>query len=166
MKLIDEKGRIFGFLNIIDLIIILLLLGAIWGIFTKTAVLKRLGKNYTVSRVQIVVLVENVRQYTVDVVKPGDVIKELRSGEQVGVVKEVKVEDYKEKAPDAQGVWHLSPVPDKKNIYLTLEGNLKAYNKEFRAGQTDVKVGTKINLKSTLYNFESFVLKVQELEQK
>jgi hypothetical protein len=101
-----EKGKIFGLLNIIDLIIILLILGAIWGVFAKTSLLGRIKQNYVVSPIQVLIIVENVRQYTVDVVKPGDLIKESRSGEQLGVVKEVMVEDYKEKA-----VWRMSPVP-------------------------------------------------------
>jgi len=158
-----EKGKLFGLLNIVDLIIVLLILGAIWGIFAKTSLLGHIKQNYTVSPVRVLIIVEGVRQYTVDVVKPGDPIKESRSGEQLGVVKEVKVEDHKEKTSDAQGVWHMSPVPGKKNIYLTVEGNLKAYNDEFKVGQTDIKVGTKITLKSKLYNFEGFILKFQEI---
>ncbi|WP_194174818.1 DUF4330 domain-containing protein [Desulfofundulus thermobenzoicus] len=165
MKFIDEKGRFFGVLNIIDLLIILLVLGAIAGIFAKTSVLKRINRNFTEVPARMQLIVENVRQTTADAVKPGDIIKEVRSGEQLGVVKEVKVEDYKEKAADSQGNWHMSPVPDKKTIFITLEGNLKSYNNEFRAGQTDIKIGSKVNVKSNMYTFEGYILKIETIKQ-
>ncbi|RJQ29377.1 MAG: DUF4330 domain-containing protein [Peptococcaceae bacterium] len=162
MKLIDDRGRIFGLINIIDLLVILVVLGVIWGLLTRTAVLERFNRSYEEKPVEILFLVENVRQYTVDVIQPGEVVREFRSDETVGTIKTVEVRDYKEKAPDAAGNWHMSPVPGKKELYITVEGRVKEYNGVFKVGQSDLKVGGKITLKGKRFNVETFVLKIQD----
>ncbi len=91
----------------------------------------------------------------------GDVIRELRSGAELGVVKDVKVQDHRKQAPDAQGNWHMSVVPGRKTVILTVEGDLPAYNHQFRVGQADVKVGSKITISSNRYNFEGVFIKVE-----
>ncbi len=163
MKII-EKGKLFGYLNIFDVVIVLLILGAVGGLFAKTATLKKMMKNYTVSRVQTEVLASNVYPEQAEAVRPGAVVSELRSGEALGVVKEVRVEDYMEKAPDARGAWHWSPVPGKKNVIVTVEGDLKSYNGFFRVGQVNVAAGCKIDITSPRFGFEAEILKVDVLQ--
>ncbi len=163
MKII-EKGKLFGYLNIFDVVIVLLILGAVGGLFAKTATLKKVMKDYTVSRVQTVLLVNNVYPEQAESIRPGAVVSELRSGEALGVVKEVRVKDYMEKAPDAQGNWHWSPVPGKKDVFITVEGDLKSYNGFLRVGQVNVAAGCKINITSPGFGFEAQVLKVDVLQ--
>ncbi|RJQ24500.1 MAG: DUF4330 domain-containing protein [Peptococcaceae bacterium] len=162
MKLIDDRGRLFGLINIIDLFVVLIVLGVVWGLLTRTAVLERLNRSYAEKPVEILFLVENVRQYTVDAIQPGEVVRELRSDETVGTIRTVEVRDYKEKVPDLEGNWHMSPVPGKKELFITVEGRLKEYNGAFRVGQSDIKVGSKVTLKGKRFNVETFVLKIQD----
>lgn len=162
MRIIDDRGRLFGLINVIDLLVVVVVVGVVWGLLTRTAVLERLTRSYVEKPVEILFLAENVRQYTVDAVQPGEVLRELRSDGEVGTVKTVEVRDYKEKAPDAEGNWHMSPVPGKKELYITVEGRLKEYNGAFRVGQSDIKVGSKVTLKGKRFNVETYVLKIQE----
>ncbi|HHW40028.1 MAG TPA: DUF4330 domain-containing protein [Syntrophomonadaceae bacterium] len=163
MKIL-EKGKLFGCLNIFDVVIVLLILGAVGGLFAKTATLKKVMKDYTVSRVRTVLLVNNVYPEQAEAVRPGAVVSELRSGEALGVVKDVRVKDYMEKASDAQGNWHWSPVPGKKDVFITVEGDLKSYNGILRVGQVNVAAGCKINITSPGFGFEAQVLKVDVLQ--
>jgi hypothetical protein len=57
----------------------------------------------------------------------------------------------------------MNPVPGKKDMTLILEGDLTAYNHQFRAGQTDVKVGSKITINSDLYQFQGVIIGVEEI---
>ncbi|MGB9791725.1 MAG: DUF4330 domain-containing protein [Thermacetogeniaceae bacterium] len=162
MKIV-ERGKLFGCLNVFDVIILVLILGALVGLFAKTAALKKMMKDYTVSHVRTVLLVNNVYPEQAEAVKPGAVVSELRSGETIGVVKDVEVRDYMERAADAQGNWHWSPVPGKKDVIITLEGDLKSYNGFLRVGQVNVAAGCKINITSPGFGFEAQVLKVDVL---
>lgn len=158
-----EKGKLFGYLNIFDVVIVLLILGALVGVFAKTAALKKMMRDYTVSHVRTVLLVTNVYPEQADAVKPGAVVSELRSGEAIGVVKDVQVRDAMERASDAQGNWHWSPVPGKGDVFITVEGDLKSYGGFLRVGQVNIAAGCKLNITSPGFGFEAQVLRVDVL---
>jgi hypothetical protein len=160
MKLF-EKGKLFGLLNAVDIIVILLVLAAVAGVAAKTSILKKMAVKTTVSHVRIQVFVDDILPVEAAVPQKGDVVRELSSGEELGVVKEVQVRDHVEKAADAQGVWHMNPVPGKKTVILTLEGDLPVYNRQIRLGTANIKVGCKITITSDLYQFESFIIGVE-----
>ncbi len=79
----------------------------------------------------------------------------------MGVIKAYDVEDHVEKAADAQGNWHMNPVPGRKTLILTLDGNLTDYNNQIKVGTIDVKVGSKITISSDLYNFQGVIIGVK-----
>ena len=47
-----EKGKLFGLLNIVDIIVILLVVGAVVGVAAKTSVLRKMVVKSTVSHRQ------------------------------------------------------------------------------------------------------------------
>lgn len=162
MKLF-EKGKLFGLLNIVDIIVILLVLAAVAGVLAKSSVLERMMVKSTVSHVRTQYYVEDIIPASAAVPQIGDIVRDIRSGGELGAVKEISVQDYHEQAADAQGNWHMSPVPGKKTVILTAEGEMTKYNNQFRVGQSDIKVGSKITISSDLYNFEAIIIKVEEI---
>ncbi len=158
-----EKGKLFGLLNIVDIIVILLVVAAVVGVGAKTSVLRKMTAKSTVSLVRTQVFIDDILPVSAAAPQVGDIVMELSSGEELGVVKEVKVEDHVEKASDAQGNWHMNPVPGRKSVTLTLEGELTAYNHQFRVGQADIKIGSKITITSDLYQFEGVIIGVEEV---
>ncbi len=162
MKLF-EKGKLFGLLNIVDVIVILLVVGAVVGVAAKTSVLRKMVVKSTVSHVRTQVFIDDILPVTAAAPKVGDVVRELSSGDELGVVTDVKVEDHVEKASDAQGNWHMNPVPGRKTVILTLDGDLTAYNHQFRVGTMSVKVGSKITISSDLYQFDVVIIEVEEI---
>jgi len=159
-----EKGKLFGLLNVVDIIVILLVLGVVGGVAAKTSVLRKMVVKSTVSQVRTQVFIDDILPVTATAPKLGDVVRELSSGDELGVVTNVQVEDHLEKASDAQGNWHMNPVPGRKTVILTLDGNLTAYNHQFRVGTFDIKVGSKITINSDLYQFEGVIIGVEEIK--
>ena len=88
MSLIDNKGRIFGLINIIDLLVIVLIV-AVVGRFTLKSRQKSTGAVTT--NIEVVVHVKEVRDATADIVKVGDIVKETKSNVVLGKVVDVKV---------------------------------------------------------------------------
>lgn len=158
-----EKGKLFGLLNIVDIIVILVVLAAVVGVAAKTSVLKRMIVKTTVSQVRTVVFVDDILPVSAAAPQVGDVVWELRSGDELGVIKEIDIHDHVEKASDAQGNWHMNPVPGRKTVILTLDGDLTAYNHQFRVGTMSVKVGSKITISSDLYQFDVVIIEVEEI---
>jgi hypothetical protein len=161
MKLL-EKGKLFGLLNIVDIIVILLVVAAVVGVGAKTSLLRKMTAKSTVSPVRTQVFIDDILPVAAAAPKVGDVVREI-GGQELGVVRDVKVEDHVEKASDAQGNWHMNPVPGRRSVTLTLEGNLTAYNHQFRVGTMNIKVGSKITINSDLYQFEAVIIGVEEI---
>jgi hypothetical protein len=159
-----EKGKLFGLLNIIDIIVILLVVAAVVGVGAKTSVLRKMTAKSTVSLVRTQVFIDDILPESAAVPQVGDIVRELSSGEELGVVKDVKVEDHVEKASDAQGNWHMNPVPGRKSVILTLEGDLAAYNNQFRVGTMNVKVGSKITIDGDFYQFDGAIIEVEVIK--
>ncbi len=164
MKLF-EKGKLFGLLNAVDIIVILLVLAAVVGVAAKTSVLKKMMVKSTVSDVRTTIFVDDILPVSAATPQLGDVVMEKNSGEEIGVVKAIQIQPHLEKASDAQGVWHMNPVPGKDTLILTVEGEIPSYNNQFRVGQADIKVGSNIIISSYLWNFSpAVIIKVEEIK--
>lgn len=120
--LVDEKGRLFKKINLIDLLIILIVLAA--GIF----VFYKFGKaNITTvfEKKEPVILtftVESVPDYTANAVKEGAVVTDKVSSAQLGKVTKAVVGPDISYAYDNSGRWVQSSKPGYASIELTVEG--------------------------------------------
>lgn len=87
MKWIDEKGRLFGKLNLFDLLVILLVVAGLIGMSTRLVTKTATEKQYRSGVSQIEVL--NVPEYVADSFKVGDVLyeKEIELGTVTAVEK-------------------------------------------------------------------------------
>jgi hypothetical protein len=159
-----EKGKLFGLLNIVDIVVILVVVAAVVGVAAKTSVLRKMVAKSTVSHVSIQVFVDDILPEEAAVPQVGDTVWELSSGQELGAVTDVKVEGHVEKASDAQGNWHMNPVPGRKTVILTLDCHLPSYNRQLRLGTMNIKVGSKITIYSDLYQFESVPIGIEEIK--
>jgi hypothetical protein len=162
MKLFENR-KLFGLLNIVDIIVILLVLAAVAGVAVKSSVLDRMMVKSEISHVRTLFYVDDILPVAAEAAQVGDVIRDIRSGGELGVVRGIDIQDHVEPAADAQGNWHVNPVPGKKTVILTLEGDLTKYNNQFRVGQADIKVGSKMTVSADRYNYEGVIIKVEEI---
>lgn len=87
MKILDEKGRLFGKLNLIDLLVILAILYGLY--FVGTKVLARYFMPIQIDKYIVTLRAESVQPEIIDSIKVGDKLID-RSGSTVGVVVEPK----------------------------------------------------------------------------
>jgi hypothetical protein len=156
-----EKGKLFGLLNVVDIVVVLVVLAAIVGVVAKTHVLRKMTAKSAVVPVRTVVYIDDILPVEAQVPKAGDVIREFSSGDELGVVRAIQIEDHREKAADAQGNWHMNPVPGRKTLILTLDGSLTDSSNQIKVGTIDVKVGGKITITSDLYSFQGYIIDVE-----
>lgn len=89
--IIDDKGKLFGKISIIDLLVVCLVLAAIAGAYYK------FGKSNTISliskpdKIEMTFFTEDVPAYVGAAIKPGDTVKDRVVGAALGKVKEVIV---------------------------------------------------------------------------
>lgn len=146
MRIIDEKGKLFGIINIIDLtvllIIVLLVGGGIKRAKTKPELITETKKAL------ITVEVSEIRKPTVDALVVGDSFYHYDKGVLLGKIVDKKVEPYKEAVESGDGKWVLAEVPEKYVVKLTIEADAKVTPDLVSVEGEHIRVGTQFRLKN------------------
>jgi len=157
MSLIDNKGRIFGLINIIDLLVILLIV-AVVGRFTLRQ--KQQSAGAVTKNIEVVVHVKEVRDATCNVIKVGDIVKETKTNAVLGKITNVKVVPSETLVETADGQVVVAPNPVYKDMYITLSGAGSAGENAIVLGSNEIRVGTTLQLKTNMYSVTSTVMSI------
>lgn len=156
MKLIDEKGKVFGLINIVDLIIISVVLlvaaGAAYKYINKSAP----GAAVTV---EFEVMIPHVRPELTEAIKAGDRMVQGNSYTNV-TVKEVRLNPGYSINVDARGQRVESFDPYLKDVYVTNTGTTTLSSATISMGGQDIRVGKEYFVKSRDYEFKGTITKV------
>lgn len=159
MKIIDNKGKIFGIINIIDLLAILLVALLVYGGVTR---LKQSPAAEAETKKAIVTLeISNVRMATVDGIEVGDPLYHYDKGTLFGTIVDKKVEPYKEPVESGDGRWVLAEVPEKYVVTMTVEADAKDSLDVVIIGGEHTRIGAQFRLKNKKIAVTSTVLGVE-----
>ncbi|NLX61108.1 MAG: DUF4330 domain-containing protein [Tissierellia bacterium] len=146
MKIIDNKGKLFGIINVVDLVVILLVALVLYGGFTR---LKKSPTAEAESKKALVTLeISDVRNATVDGIQVGDPLYHYDKGTFFGTIVDKKVEPYKEPVESGDGRWVLAEVPGKYVVTLTVEAEAKDTEDVVIIGGEHTRIGTQFKLKN------------------
>lgn len=155
MKLIDEKGKLFGIINIVDLLVIVMVLSLILGIVVRfnSSKLNANDKNPAVQKEEIFVTLYSslVVPEIADSLKVGDKLvanNVFTNAEIVSV--DVKPAAYV--STNSYGEAVLSEHPLWKDITVVIKDTINPSSVILKAGNQEVRVGY------------SFILKTQTVE--
>ncbi len=146
MKLIDEKGRLFGLVNVLDLLFVLILAVAIVGGAKRLKGTRVV--NDTSRRASVEFLVKEVRQVTVDNIKVGDEVYHYDKGTYFGKITKTWVEPYTEKVESGDGAWVMAQVPERYNVHIIIEGDMQESDQAYTFGGEQLKIGNEYRLKT------------------
>jgi hypothetical protein len=148
MKLIDEKGRLFGKINIIDLVVVLLILFLVAAVGYKV-----LGPNVETS--------PNAQGEITAVVKftfkTDGVVSSLQKGQKLvfgtdyipgAVIEEVNAVEADYVTTDDQGKVHVEKHPFLKDIYVTIKANVDINAPILKVGTQEICQGKNFVLKT------------------
>lgn len=153
MKIIDKNGRLFGFINIIDLLVLIAVIGII------IVGVKRFGNKTTTAGAQtkpgiVVAEIAEVRDATVNAVKVGDPLYDYDKGTYIGEIAEVSSEPFT-KEVEYQGKWVKAEVPEKYVVNLKLKVDVKETDDFYQIGTEQLRVGAQQRVKNK--KFASFI---------
>ena len=158
MGLIDSKGKVFGLINIIDLLAILLIV-AVVGRFTLKQNQKSAGA--VAKNIEVVVHVKEVRDATANVVKVGDIVKETKSNAVLGKVTNVEIKPSDTLVETSDGRVVVCPNPVYKDMYITVVGSGSAGDNAIVLGSNEIRVGITLQLKTNMYSVTSTVMSIK-----
>lgn len=158
--MIDDKGRLFGKLSIIDIFVVVLILGVIAGTAYKLK-----GPVATVNRgdktIYYTVKISDVRSFTTDYYEEGMRVCDSKSGAYIGKIDAIRVEPYMDTVIMNDGTLKLAEKPGKVEIYLDLSAEGVETDQSFLVGGTyEVKAGTGAYLSTKKVEVQGSVEKV------
>ena len=156
MRLLDEKGKIFGLLNIIDAAILFVLLILAAGAAYKF-LLPQTATPPTI--VKFAVRVPAVPPETAQMVKAGDRLVAGASYVPV-TIKDVVVEPALSTETDAHGRKVLARDPYFKDLLVTLEGRTPISSAQIKLGAQEIRAGREYFVKTLTYELKGTIIKV------
>lgn len=146
MKIINEKGKLFGIINIIDLIVIVVLALLITG-GVKRVRTTRPDMVSETKKATVTIEVSEIRNATVEGLVVGDPIYHYDKGNYFGKIVDVKVEPFKE-AVESDGKWVNAEVPEKYVATLTVEADAVETPDVIIIGGEQTRIGHQFRLKN------------------
>lgn len=160
MKIIDEKGKIFGLVNIVDFIIILVVLLAAGGAYYKFSNKTEQAKPVSV---EFQVMIPHIRPELAQAIKVGD--KMVQGNSYTGVtVKDVQIKPGYSVNVDARGQRVESTEPFLKDVYVTNTGTTTLTSATITMGGQDIRVGKDYYVKSRDYELKGTIIKMEVKE--
>ncbi len=160
MALIDGKGRLFGKINIIDLLIVLLIIviaGGAYQVFLG-------GKSKQVIETSKVIYefeITNINMDFIDAINPGDPIRDNVRGNELGTVVGKASRNATMLNEDIiNGKYVIADVPDMYDVIITIEGQANITPANIIIGGAEIKVGKKFSIKGKGYANQGFVTKI------
>jgi len=162
MALIDEKGRLFGIINIVDLAVLLVVVLLAGGIVYK--LLPECTENTGDEKIEtftVTVKCPMIPGYAAERLKEGDRI--FYSGEYVnGEIASVRYENAKEAVVTADGKYVIAVHPELMDAYVTLHIFDDASTDEIMLGRYQVNLGKSFTMKTTRVEVQGIVIDISE----
>jgi hypothetical protein len=118
--LIDERGRLFGKISAIDIVVILVAAATIFAAYAKFNVVG--GPTVTINTVPVTykVIIRSVRSTSAALLREGDTLFS-DNGFDMGKITAVDVADAKTTAPKADGTYAIVSIENRYDVELTVE---------------------------------------------
>ncbi|MGE5613745.1 MAG: DUF4330 domain-containing protein [Bacillota bacterium] len=167
--IIDKNGKLFGKVNIIDILVVAVLLGAVAGAVYKFAKAGTTGILSKPDKVRIVIYCPEYPEYAAgeENIKEGSLVKDAVQGITLGTVTGVEIGEAVGYAVSDEGEFVTSSKPDHVSVSITVEGygrytenGLVINNVEYYVGQSidKLRVG-----KSDFRYFSPRIFKIEKI---
>lgn len=158
MKIVNDKGKLFGIINIIDLsvllILVLLIIGGAQRLKNKPIIASE------TSIATITLEVSDVRFATVENIKEGDPIYHYDKGGYIGTIENVSYEPYQEPV-EVDGKWVNMDVPEKYVAVFKVKAEVKDSPDVIIAGDEQIRIGVEFRVKNKSIAFFARVMGVE-----
>lgn len=159
----DKNGKIFGKINIIDLVAILIVILAIVGItirFTSIAA-ENVNKKAEFS---YVVGIEDVRIYSINALTQKGIVTD-KQGNIIGEITDVEYDTMKKQLINENGESVKETVPERYAARVTITAEGKDTDSGYFVGEnTELSVGSSITMYTKYSNCSGKIIEVQKQE--
>lgn len=147
MRFLDEKGRIFGRISIIDLVIVLVLLTA-GGWFAYAKFSKNLGQSIAAREqpIEFTIIIQAIRPTTADALRKGGKVFEFKTGAALGAITGVKTESAEIWTINEDGKWLRTRDSGRLDAYVTIASTARVGENTITVNGVETRVGLSIGI--------------------
>jgi hypothetical protein len=157
-RFLDERGRIFGTVNIVDLLVLLVIAAVV--VF---AVVRTTGDASQTIPMKVTYVVEEVRQATVDALTKAVQTKAVvrdDGGTKLGEVVEINASPTLKEQVTLEGELKAFESPVFSDVAIVLSGEGTIANSTVRIGNVPMRVGKKVVLVGTGFEVQTVIMEV------
>ena len=119
-RIIDENGRLFGVISVVDVLVIVLALALIGAVYAKFHVLEKTSSTTPTTTVTYQVKVTTVRAAAIETIREGDAVYS-NTGVELGTITGIQTEPARRSTPLSDGTLVLAPIENRVDMYITVE---------------------------------------------
>ncbi len=163
MKIIDSKGKIFGIINYLDLmaILVIVLLAVNFFVLDNDENSRELIKSQADKEILLTFNISGIKDISVNSVKKGDVFREFPTGSLLGEVVEVEFSNQKLATTDRDGNVIYSDIPDRYDMLVTMRAMANETENSIKVSNLEVQIGRSMIIESKLIRFESVIYGIE-----
>ncbi|MBQ2696871.1 MAG: DUF4330 family protein [Clostridia bacterium] len=165
--MLDKKGRLFGKVSIIDVLVVVIIIVMLAGAFVAYQKIsgnevltenKGLIKTNAIDTLEVTVRVEDVRQMTVDAFAEGDEMFFNDTGKLMGEIKKVAKEPATKLIYDNNGKAVYAEIPQKYDVILTVHvPGKRLVNGFYTADNIQLAYGSELKIKTPTVETTAFL---------
>ncbi len=144
MKIINEKGKLFGVINVVDLLVLVAAVAVAAGVGYKLFAPQIAEATAKQVEMTVTVRVRGVTPFLVEEVERNSQIgKKIVSGNSFtnATITDMKIEDYVQQMPTADGEIRDAVDPSKKDLVFTIETTVPEGTASPSIGTQEVRAG-------------------------
>lgn len=160
MRLLDDRSRLFGLVNPVDLVIaVLLLVAAIVAVnvlFDRAPVLSKPKQD-----MQVVLVARDIDDFDASFLKKGDTVSKVGGSGTMGTLASFEATTAVHEAADAGGRLKTSPSPLNKDVYLIVDGKGTYTDVSSSMGDEQIRQGMMMEIMTPHAQFSTRVLSIK-----
>ncbi len=119
--LLDEKGKLFGKISIVDIGVLLLIIALLGGLYYRYSAVDKHNSAAKFDTLEYTVLVEEVRQQSIDAIIIGTDIYDVKTDTPMGKIVSKEVLPATDQLTKADGTVVIAEKPGKFNVLITIQ---------------------------------------------
>lgn len=163
MKIINEKGKLFGLVNVIDLLIVFVVIIGVVGVLRYKDIgniVSKLSSDESGS-VYITYSINGVKDVSVEGVSMGDTFFDEDSRQIIGPVIEKSATLSKISTTNSDGEFIYSEIPDRYDLLIKVKANGSWNTLEINVNNDDIHIGEKQEITSRISNFSAVIYSIE-----
>ena len=154
--ILDSKKRVFGLINLLDLMLLLIVVAFIIGGMTRVNKFEKVAVT-NLETMDITLIAEEVSEGLIAQVKEGDALVFSVKGSDFGVVKSMEKAPHMELVTLQDGRNHYMALPGVYDLKFVVEAEVKVDDSGVMVSGNSVYIGQENRLKSRIYVFDTLI---------